>query len=86
VPPGLANDQGNRMCVWIPRLEFRLQAETTILTRVNAELQPDLSSSLAHMQLPWANDLLTGTEHLGYVEGSKSTYAALRRRSFYGVT
>jgi hypothetical protein len=50
--------QGNRMCVWIPRLEFRLQAETTILTRVNAELQTDLSSSLAHMQLPCGMPML----------------------------
>jgi hypothetical protein len=37
---------------WISRLEYRLQAEKTILTRVNAVLQTALSAPVAHMRLP----------------------------------
>jgi len=40
------------MCAWISRLEYRLQAERTILTRVNAVLQTARSAPVAHMRLP----------------------------------
>jgi hypothetical protein len=40
------------MCGWISRWEYRLQAERTILTRVNAVLQTALSEPVAHVRLP----------------------------------